>query len=277
MDPARLSRRGTVGRVMRRFAGKLAFVHRTLWQRETAYRWAALLGPPPLIGVGLVLLCLSVLPKVWPGVAHRQDAAPWAHRAQQERHADEVFPEATLPLPARDAGGGYRGFRAGWLGEVHPMTVDATRDANISEAALANFSIDQTDLALQRVVDAGPPSGLFAANALAFFVVPKAGVYGFSVRLARSGTQSADCVVRLNSKHHRMIRNLNIGTDGNAVLSYPETHFQIEPGLFGVVLAVGCWRGDHVLGDGDLTLMVRPPGEAGLRPAEAGELLRPVR
>ena len=37
-------RQDLVGSGMKRLAGKLAFIHRTLWQRDHAYRWAMLLG-----------------------------------------------------------------------------------------------------------------------------------------------------------------------------------------------------------------------------------------
>ena len=187
-----------------------------------------------------------------------------------------MFAEPTLPFPPRDGGGHFQGLQTGWRSEVHPLTVDVTRDANVSGVILSSFSLDQPDIPLQRVVDAGPPTGLFVASAQSFFVVLTPGQYEFSVRLARSGTQSADCVARLNSARHRMLRNITLNTDGSAVLTYPATQFRLEPGLFRLGVGVGCWRGDRELGDGDLTLMVRNPGEPKLRPATANELLRPV-
>ena len=156
------------------------------------------------------------------------------------------------------------------------MSVDATRDVDVSGSVLASFTLDQPDIPLQRVVDAGPPTGLFVASAQSFFVVLTPGLYAFSVRLARSGTQSADCVARLNSTRHRMIRNVTLNTDGSAVLTYKTTLFRLEPGLFRVGVGVACWRGDRELGAGDLTLMVRKPGEATLRPATKVELMMPV-
>jgi len=266
---------------MRRLAAKLAFVHRTLWQRDYTYRWAVLLGPPPLIGVVAAALVLTALPAMWPGSSTKTGAttktggAPWAHWTRPVPQEAEPFAEPTLPLPPRDLSGHFQGLQSGWRSEVHPMTVDVTRDANVSGAVLASFTLDQPDIPLQRVVDAGPPTGLFVASAQSFFVVPTPGLYAFSVRLARSGTQSADCVARLNSTRHRMIRNVNINMDSSAVLTYPATQFRLEPGLFKVGVGVGCWRGDREMGAGDLTLMVRKPGEATLRPVTADELMRP--
>jgi hypothetical protein len=261
---------------MRRLAAKLAFVHRTLWQRNHTYRWAVLLGPPPVIGVGMAALVLAAVPAIWRGASTETRAAPWAHWTRPVPQEAQPLAEQTLPLPARDASGHYQGLRTGWRSEVHPMSVDATRDAKVSGAVIGSFTLDQPDIPLQRVVDAGPPSGLFIASAESFFVVLKPGLYAFSLRLTRTGTQTADCVARLNSTRHRMVRTINLSTEGSAVLTYPATQFRLDPGLFRVGVGVGCWRGEQVLGTGDLTLLVRAPGEAALRPATADELMRPA-
>ncbi len=260
-----------------RLAAKLAFVHRNLWQRDHTYRWAVLLGPPPLIGAAMAALVLAALPATWFGASTTQSGgASWAHWTRSVPQEGEPFAEPTLKLPPRDASGHYQGLQAGWRSDVHPLSVDATRDVNVNGSVLASFTLDQPDIPLQRLVDAGPPTGLFVADAQSFFVVLTPGLYSFSVRLARSGTQSADCVVRLNSTRHRMVRNINLNTDGNAVLTYTATQFRLEPGLFKLGVGVGCWRGDRELGAGDLTLTVRNPGEATLRPADADELVRPA-
>ena len=258
---------------MRRLAGRLAFVHRTLWQRDNTYRWAALLGPPPAIGLAVAALCLAAFPRIWPGASTAPAGAPWARWTRPTSQGKQPFVEPTLKLPARDASGRYQGLQTGWRGEVHPMSVDATRDINVSGSVATTFSLDQPDIPLQRIVDAGPPSGLFVASAQSFFVVQTPGLYVFSVRLTRSGTQSADCGARLNSTHHQMIRNVNLNIDGGAVVNYPPTQFRLEPGLFRVGVGIGCWRGERELGGGNFTLLVRAPGETALRPAKTDELM----
>ncbi len=259
-----------------RWLAKIAFVHRTLWQRDHAYRWAVLLGPPPVFGVAMAALVLAALPAIWPAASTQTGRAPWAHWTRPVAQEGQPFAEPTLKLPQQDASGHYRGLQTGWRSDVHPMSVDATLDADVSGSVLTSFNLDQPDVPLQRVVDAGPPTGLFVASAQSFFVVETPGLYAFSLRLALSGTQSADCLARLSSPRHRMLRNITLNTQSRAVLSYPETRFRLERGLFKVGVAVGCWRGDRVLGTGDLTLMVREPGETALRPATANELLRPA-
>jgi hypothetical protein len=264
---------------MTRLAAKLAFIHRTLWQRDPAYRWAVLLGPPPLLGCAVAALAWAMLrhiPTPAPPPAPGSDA-PWAHWTRPIAQDSQPFTEApTAPLPPRDDANGFVGYRTGWVGFILPMTVDATRDANVLSTVLGNFTLDQPAISLSRILDAGPPTGLFVGGEKTFFVVPSPGLYAFSARLTRTGTQSADCLVRLSSPHHRMLRNITLNTAGDAVLTYPPTEFHLQPGLLLVSIAVGCWRGDHMVAPGEMTLMVRHPGDAALHPAAANEGIRPA-
>jgi hypothetical protein len=266
---------------MKRLAAKLVFVHRTLWHREQAYRWAFLflLGPPPLLGCAVAALAWSFVP---PFAAHAPSAAqgsdaPWAHWNRPAVEDGQPFTEPpTASLPRSDASGRYGGLQTGWTGEIRPMSVDATMEVNVMGSVLGSFTLDQSTIPLARILDAGPPGGLFAGTARTFFVVRTAGLYAFSARLTRSGTQSANCLVRLGSRHHKMLRAIVLNAAGDAVLKFPATEFRLEPGVFLVLVAVGCWRGDHMLGSGEMTLMVRHPGESVLKPVMADEVMRPV-
>jgi hypothetical protein len=200
--------------------------------------------------------------------------AHWNRPVLQE---GQPFREApAMALPRTDASGRFVGLQPGWLGTIQPMSVDATMDANVSGSVLTDFTLDQPVIPLARILDAGPPTGLFVGTTRAFFVVQTPGSYAFSLRLARSGTQSADCLVRFTSTKHRMVRSINLNTNGQAVLTYPPREFRLEPGLLVLEVGVGCWRGDHMVGSGDVTVMVRHPGELTLQPAAADELIRPA-
>ena len=262
---------------MRRLASKLGFVHRTLWQRDAMYRWAVLLGPPPLFGCALAMLAWAVVQQVTPHAPLPGDDIPWAHWQRPVPQEGQPFVEApTAPLPRTDVSGRFVGFQPGWVGAIQPMSVDATMDANVDGSVVASFMLDQPTIPLARVLDAGPPTGLFAGAAKTFFVVQTAGVYGFSLRFTRSSPQSADCLMRLASAKHRMVRNINLNINGQTVLNYPVTEFRLEPGLFMLVVGAGCWRGDHVVGPGDVTVMVRHPGDQSLEPVAGYEVIRPV-
>ncbi len=264
---------------MRHLVAKLGFIHRTLWHREQSYRWAALLGPPPLLGCAVAALAWAIMRQSTthaPSPAAGSDA-PWAHWNRPVAQEGQPFAEApSAAPPASDARGGYVGFQPGWVGAIQPFTVDATLDVNVIASVQGRFTLDQPTVPLERILDAAPPTGLFAGTGKTFFVVRTAGLYAFSARLTRAGTQSADCLVRLASGHHQMLRNVVLNSAGTAVLNFAPTEFRLEPGLFLVQVAVGCWRGDHMVGTGEMTLLVRHPGEAVLKPAMADEVIRPV-
>ena len=265
--------------MIKHLAGKLAFVHRTLWQREQAYRWAVLLGPPPLVGCAVAALALAAIQPLTtqtPSPASGSNA-PWAHWKGAVVKQDQPITEApTAPLPRLDETGWFAGIQPGWTGDIYAMSVDATLDINVLGTVLGSFTLDQPTIPLSRIIDAGPPTGLFVGGAKTFFVVQTAGLYAFSARLTRAGTQSVECLVRLLSHHHRLLSAVVLNAAGNAVLNFRPTEFRLEPGLFLLQVAVGCWRGDHMVGSGELTIMVRHPGEAALKPATADELTRPV-
>jgi len=262
---------------MKRFAAKLGFVHRTLWQRDQTYRWAALLGPPPLIGCAVAALALAGWQLLPHDAAAPGSDAPWARWTRPVPHDDQPYTEASAAgLPRTDAAGRFVGFQPGWTGEIAPMTVDATKDVSVSPGGLASFTVEGPTIPLAGILDAGPSSGLFVGRAETFFVVQTPGLYAFSARLVWQGAQSADCMVRLVAPHHAMIRNVDLNIDSQAVLSYPPTEFTLEKGLFRLRAATGCWHGQHPVGPGTLTLMVRRPGQAAFSPATADELIRPA-
>ncbi len=263
---------------MRRLFARLAFLHRALWQRDRAYRWAVLLGPPPVLGCALAALAWVVLAQVAPGRVVPDASVPWARWTRPVAQDGQPYAEApSAPLPPADASGRRAGFGPGWQGRIQLIVVDATRDADVLGTTLATFTLEQPVLPLARILDAGPRTGLFVGVARTSFVVPVAGLYAFSARLTRSDTRAADCLTRMGSLHHRMVRSITLNVPGRGVLTYPATEFQLQPGLFALDVAVGCWRGGEVLGAGDLVVLVRRPADAGLVPATADELIRPLR
>lgn len=262
---------------MKRHVARLAFLHRTLWQRDPTYRWAVLLGPPPAIGCLLAALAWTALSFGTPGRSGRQGDAPWVRWDRPVPQDGQPYTDQrVIPLPATDAGGHIAGSRPGWLGAIMPITVDATGDADVLPTRLATFTLDQPDISLASLLEEGPPTGLYVGVLRSFFVIPAAGIYAFSVRLTRSDTRSAECLVRLGSAHHRMVRSIVLHAAGHAVLDFPATEFRLERGLLFLSTAVGCWRGDQVVGAGDLIVTVRAPGERTMAPAAASSLIRPV-
>ena len=262
---------------MRQAAHKLAFVHRILWQRDHVYRWAVLLGPPPLLGGAMALLGWSAVQHmaIIPGIAEK--AAPWAHWSKPVERQDQPFAEATsAALPQTDAAGHFVGFETGWVAAIQPFTVDATMDANVLATVTGRFIIGEPNIPLSRILDAGPPTGLFVGVARTYFVVRQPGLYAFSIRLMRSGTVSANCIVRFGSAHHRMLRDIELNAMAPTERTFQPTAFLLKPGLLILAVATGCWRGDQMVGSGDVTVLVRHPWDTDLKPAAADELVRPI-
>ena len=163
---------------MMRFAAKLGFIHRTLWRREQTYRWAALLGPPPLVGCAVAACAWAIVQHFSTHASSQAGGrdAPWAHWNRPVVQEGQPFAEAPgAVLPPSDARGGYVGFQTGWLGTIQPISVDATFDVDVIASVQARFTLDQPTIALERIVDAAPPVGLFVGTGRSFFVAKTAG------------------------------------------------------------------------------------------------------
>lgn len=262
---------------MTHLAAKLGFVHRTLWQRNPLYRWAALLGPPPLIGCGVAVLAWAAFQQWAPLTAIPDGNIPWAHWTRPIQQAGQPFAEAPIgPVPPTDASGRVSGFQTGWVVIIQPMHLDAMLEASAIQPIIGHFTIDQPLIGLAPILDAEPPTGLFIGGVKAFFPVRTAGVYAFSARFVRSSPQSADCLLWMNSNTHRMIRSTTVNMTGSSVLNFAPTEFRLEPGMHLLEVDVGCWRGDHMVGPGEVTVLVRPPSETALRPVSPDEVIKPI-
>ena len=257
--------------------GKLAFVHRTLWRRDPGYRWAVLLGPPPLLGCALAAAALAALQASTRSPDANGDA-PWAtwHRPVAQGGSRVLTEASDGPVPPTDGAGGLVGYAPGWRGAIEPMTVDAAMDPDIKAVTLRAFTVTAPTIPLGQILAADPQPGLFVGTARAEVVIRIAGVYGFSMLLARSSLQPANCLVRLGSRHYRLISNLTLGMGGDEARTYSAADLRLEPGLLAVGVAAGCWSGDHVADAGEVTLMIRHPGETAAVPARADEVVRPT-
>jgi hypothetical protein len=256
---------------MTRFLAKLAFLHRRLWRQDGTYRWAALLGPPPLFGVGLAAA-------LWAGL-HAYGVVdpppPWAPSHQAAAIAPSRAPRVEppeRPLPAPGA------FVPGWEGAIHAMTIAATLDADVAPAPLSGARLDRTGVGtasidMASILAAGPRSGLYAGIGTAMLAVKTAGVYAVSLRLERDSPEPANCLTRLFFARYRLVSNLILGITGHAVRDYDPDQFVLQPGLYPIAVGFACWRGDRMVGPGAVTVLIRRPGEAALAPLRADEIM----
>jgi len=266
---------------MNGFFGKLNFVHRQLWRQDTSYRVSILLGPAALAGfllAGAAWLASAEL---------RNDrllgAAPqppnWAIRPATNQWdsstgiVTNVNRDASLPPVSAD--GSLAGFSRGWEMSTGQLEVNAL-DATLLPNHLTSFSSADPNLDMATILANGPKNGpLYLGVGSAFLVIRTAGIYGLSAQLARPAAAPANCLTRLAFGGRRVVSTLEVGLSGNTLKTYEPIKFDLQPGLYRIVMAFGCWHDREAIGPGSATVMIAHPGERDVVPATAAELVRP--
>jgi hypothetical protein len=265
---------------MRRFLARLGFVHHRLWRRDSTYRAAVLLGPPPLLG-GMIAAAL------WAGVSaisQPHGAAspppPWGTPSGPRGVAAStaaprpVKPGMDLPAPGPD--GRPAGLATGWQGGIQRVEMNAAVDANILPTRLAPLTFDDTSLDLGRIVAAGPASERFVGVGLASLAVRTPGTYALTLRIERDDADPATCLQRLVFANQRIVSNITLDLAGPKVLNFEPVSFTLQPGLYPIAVAFGCWRDTKEGGVGKAIVLIRHPDQDELRPARPDEILRAV-
>lgn len=183
-----------------------------------------------------------------------------------------VQPAAFLPPPS--AGGRLGEFVPGWRGTAHPIQVSATMDVNVKTTELTVFDLDGPSIDMAAIIAGGPKSGLYIGEGQGYLAARTAGVYALTMRVERAAGAHANCLMRLGFGPHRILSNLEIVTAGALSKTYEAVRFNLQPGLYSVAWAFGCWQGTEVIGPGRITLMVGHPGEPNFLPARADDFVR---
>ncbi len=183
-------------------------------------------------------------------------------------------PRVVAPGMELPASGTPAGLVAGWQGGIQPIQIDATMDANVLPTRLASLTLDQPSLDLGRIIAAGPSTGRFVGFGVATLVVRTAGVYALTLRLQRADSERLTCMQRLIFANQRVVSNLTLNYAGPATLNFEPISFDLKPGLYPIGAVFGCWDDQREMGAATLEVMIRHPGEEGLRSARADEILR---
>ena len=131
-------------------------------------------GTAALVGCAVAALVWAGEQRLWGHAPSHVPGsnAPWAQWNRLVVQDGQPFIEGPSgPLPRHDATGRTAGFQTDWAGRIQPMTVDATMDVNVVATSLGSFTLDQPTIPLARVLDTGPPMGLFVATGRALFAV----------------------------------------------------------------------------------------------------------
>ncbi|ACB96368.1 hypothetical protein [Beijerinckia indica] len=263
---------------MSQLFSKLGFIHRRLWDRDGIYRISLLLGPAPLVGCGLAagiwiivqaLPVTAVQPPNWGKPPRTADN--WSTTDEPQTLA------AARPIPPAGADGGLSGYEAGWRGTINPIEIKPTMDVDVKSTALSAFFLDGSKINMAQIIAAGPKNAPYVGLGNGFLVVRTPGVYALSIRLERPLGPVADCLTRLAFGPRRIVSNLILADPGNISKTYDAARFNLQPGLYPIAWAFGCWHDREVVGPGRITVLISHPGDQALQPALPDEIVRAER
>ena len=263
---------------MRRWFAKLAFAHRRLWQRDTTYRGAVLLGPPPLVGGIIAAAIWFGAPELRQSRTEVNAPPPWATVTQQvvpnSSEPRAVAPGMSLPAPGPQ--GIPVGFATGWQGGIHAVELNATMNVTVLPTRLDPLTFEDTSLELGQIISAGSATGRFVGVGTASLAIRTPGMYAIALRIERDDADPATCLERLAFAGQTVVNNLNIDLSGPKVVTFEPATFMLQPGLYPIGAAFGCWRDTKDGGVGKVTVLIRHPNEDELRAARPDEILRAV-
>jgi hypothetical protein len=262
---------------MIRFFSKLGFVHRRLWDRDGFYPVALFFGPAPLLGGG-------VAAGIWFGVqalpvptVHPPD---WAKPTETGDNWSTTGPPQTVqpsrPVPPAGADGGLSGYEAGWQTTLYPVEIGPTYSADVKATPLSSVPFDGSKIDLTEIAAAGPKGTKFVGAGSGFLVIRTPGTYALTVRFDRPPGPTADCLTRFAfGGPRRVVSTYQIENRGNVSKTFDAANFDLQPGLYPIGWALGCWRDGETVGPGRLTVMMSQPGDQALQPARADDIVRP--
>ncbi len=97
------------------------------------------------------------------------------------------------------------------------------------------------------------------------------------VRWRTPAGRVADCLVRLGFGPHRIVSNLEVGIADDVSKAFDAARFDLQPGLYLIGWAYGCWHDQEVTGPGRMVLLIGHPGERTLQPARPDDIVRAER
>jgi hypothetical protein len=263
---------------MRRFFGKLEFIHRRLWQGDGLYRASLLLGPAPLLGCAVAAALWGSIPAAHgtkhslPQWAVPQGPAVWSAASDQPQ-----IVQPSRSLPPVEADGALAGYEAGWRATTHPIQISATLDADLKPTSLTAFLLDGSSVDMAQIIKGGPAASLYVGVGAGFLAVRTGGVYALSARIERPAGPRADCLIRLVFGSRRIVSNLEVAVVSDLMRAFDVAQFNLQPGLYAIGWAFGCWQDHTVIGPGRMTLLVGHPGDQTLQPARSDDIVRPKR
>ena len=260
---------------MRLFFGKLGFIHRRLWDRDGYYRIALLCGPAPLLGcavaAGIWLMMRAVPAPIVPPPA-------WGKPPQATENwsttGEAQTVEPARPLPPGGANGGLNGYEPGWRATIHTVAVSPTFNTQIEPPSLGAFVVNGSTIDLAQIRAAGPQGTKFVGTGSGFLVIRTPGTYALSLRFATDPGPTADCLTRLGFGSRKVVSSFALAFPGDNSKTFDAARFDLQPGLYPIGWALGCWRDQETVGSGRITVLISHPGDQALQPARPDDIVR---
>ena len=261
---------------MSQFFSKLGFIHRRLWDRDGFYRVALLFGPAPLLGCG-VAAGIWFMVRALPAPIVQPPA--WGKPPQATENWSTTGEPQTVqparPMPPVGANGALSGYEAGWRATIHAVEVSPTFDTDIKPTSLNTFFVDGPTIDLTQIIAAGPKGTRFVGAGSGFLVIRTPGTYALTLRFQRPPGAIADCVTRLGLSSRKIVSNFSVALPGNRSKTYDAARFDLQPGLYPIGWALGCWRDQETVGPGRITVLISHPGDQTLPPVSPDDIVRP--
>ena len=263
---------------MGQFFSKLGFIHRRLWDRDRYYRAARLFGPAPLLGCGAAI-GLWLIVRAFPGPTVQPP--DWGKPPQATENWSTTGEPQTIqparPIPPIGANGGLSGYEAGWQGATYAVEVGPMLDAKMKQPPLSTFFVDGPQIDSTQIMAAGPKDMRFVGTGEGFLVIRAPGLYALSLRYERPSGATAACLMRLRLTPRDVVSHLELTDPGNISKTFDAAKFDLQPGLYLIAWAFGCWRDQESVGPGRITVLISHPGDQALQPARPDDIVRPER
>lgn len=258
------------------FFSKLSFIHRRLWDRDGLYRVALLFGPAPLIGCGVaagIWLMGRALPA--PNIQPPDWGKPPQATENWSTTGEPQTAQPARPIPPVGANGGLSGYEAGWRATLRAIEVSPTFNTEIKPTPLSAFFVNGSTIDLAQIIAAGPKGTKFVGTGSGFLVIRTPGSYALSLRFERPPGENADCLTRLGFGPRKVVSSYALGFPGNTSKTFDAARFDLQPGLYPIAWALGCWRDQETVGPGRITVLISHPGDEALQPARPDDIVRP--
>ncbi|MEN0074539.1 MAG: hypothetical protein AAGC69_09150 [Paracraurococcus sp.] len=259
---------------MRRFLGRLGFIHRHLWQRDGLYRVALLAGPAPLLGALLALAAWAGLQAPAPRPSPPLPA--WAARPEPDPGtAAPLVIAPDLPLPPVMGEGAPAGQASGWSATIKALLLQPGSRFEIPDPPLRRFALEGPVIEAAQLQAMLPkPAGLYAMMGAAFLAIRQPGRHALTLRVERQAGERATCLGRLAFGGQRIMEVLNLNMQGGQGRTFPPRSVELQPGLYRIEFAFSCWRDQTVVGPARMTLLLARPGDAAPLPLRPEDILR---